>query len=584
MAITMITSATSGSISVHLSRLDESYPATYPYKQLSFYIDNELNDVEYVNADDVSGYGYDYTYVGLNSNTQYSIRVVVEMYVDAWGGYLEQVTLTANVTTNAGEEDPTPPDEWDYQPKETYSNISTDISTDVSISQGFLLRYEISFANSGTATFYSSNSSIAPYSALSSSIRFDNSSGTPTDILVEDWDQNNGGNFSFTYDVTAGARYYFWIGGFRISSYGDTTFHIDPPHGEGDGSWTMDVYQGGHQTITSSESFGIFARAGHVIRFEVSFAYSGTATFYSDVSDGGDPICYLSTSDEFDSSRGIPWTILASHDDIAYPSNTNFNLTYDRIVAGTTYYVWVRLNGIEDQGSITVGIDPPSAPIRLPTYTYTYTANSVTFNVQNRGNYYMRFYVRYYSGNQEEVHDSYVADGRYISSDSYTVTGLSASTHYVVNVGYADTADASGVTWIGTSDFTTQSISIVPWDWLASNGTATALQTQAAYAAITRHGATSNFSYQVWNDMCDKVMSVYSLTGGNWSERYTSYEGTKMTAANKTLTAVRFNSLKKQIDDHVPTGIGVVDSGDTVYGSYFTTLMSALNQWIDNVS
>ena len=49
-----------------------------------------------------------------------------------------------------------------------------------------------------------------------------------------------------------------------------------------------------------------------------------------------------------------------------------------------------------------------------------------------------------------------------------------------------------------------------------------------------------------------------------------------MSSSNKTLTATAFNNIRFSIGSMNPTGISNVSTGDTVYGSYFTTLSNKL--------
>lgn len=124
------------------------------------------------------------------------------------------------------------------------------------------------------------------------------------------------------------------------------------------------------------------------------------------------------------------------------------------------------------------------------------------------------------------------------------------------------------------------------WSWTASNGSATAAQTAAAYAAVTGQGETTDFSYLVWNDLCAKVREVRTYAGvGSWDTAVygQSYAQTCMTSADKTLTALRFNALRYNIGSQYPTGISELSAGDAVLGSYFTTLTTAVNAWIDSV-
>lgn len=145
-----------------------------------------------------------------------------------------------------------------------------------------------------------------------------------------------------------------------------------------------------------------------------------------------------------------------------------------------------------------------------------------------------------------------------------------------------------------SSDFTLDyyyiSSAVDLWDWAASNGEASAAQTAAAYAAVTGGGSVSDFSYLVWNDMCAKVKAVLDAAGKSWVTKITatgetllSYEATRMSASGRTLTAARFNALRFNVGANYTTGIAAVAAGDAVLGSYFTTLMEKVNEWIETL-
>lgn len=208
-------------------------------------------------------------------------------------------------------------------------------------------------------------------------------------------------------------------------------------------------------------------------------------------------------------------------------------------------------------------------------------SNSVTVYVEHGSGYSkFRVFVRYKDGNTA-LWDKWVSK---TSNFSYTVTGLSPGMDYVINVGYAVDTSASSVDgWCGSLEFTTDRLSIEPWAWTDSNGSATAAQTKDAYSSVTGKKQTSGFSYLVWNDLIDKVKEVLDATENSWSNQYLSYSSTRMTSSDRTLTAARFNSLRFNIGSYAATGIGDVSRGDTVYGYYFTTLTSSLNQWINSL-
>lgn len=202
-----------------------------------------------------------------------------------------------------------------------------------------------------------------------------------------------------------------------------------------------------------------------------------------------------------------------------------------------------------------------------------YTDASVTIEVTgiSKGQT-VRFYIR------EDPDPGYsTVDKNYTASTTHmkkTFSGLSADTEYACNVKVDDD-------WIGAQYFTTDSaISVEEWSWTSSNGNASASQTKVAYNAVANKGSIDNFSYLVWNDMVDKVYEILDAIGDSWSAKYASYTLTKMSSADKLLTAKRFNSLKHNIELRHSTGIGEVSNGDTVYGWYFRTLANCINSWI----
>lgn len=129
------------------------------------------------------------------------------------------------------------------------------------------------------------------------------------------------------------------------------------------------------------------------------------------------------------------------------------------------------------------------------------------------------------------------------------------------------------------------------WSWSASNGEATAAQTAAAYTALTGGGRVSDFSYLVWNDMCDKVQEVIDALGSSWvthdnntGEDLPDLASTKMTSQDKTLTAKRYNALRLNVGSRYSTGIASVSAGDSVSGqTHFVTLMRKVNEWIASI-
>lgn len=171
-----------------------------------------------------------------------------------------------------------------------------------------------------------------------------------------------------------------------------------------------------------------------------------------------------------------------------------------------------------------------------------------------------------------------------VNTPDKTIRGLTAGTTYTI-VAHVYVHNGSIEYWDSyftkfqngtTAQITTNSATptITPFSWTAS------AQTRAAYSAVTNKTATENFSHLVWNDMVDKVKEIFDANGWSWDNYYATYNNTRMTSSPYTLTAVKFNSLRNNIDFHNNTGIGKVNKDDPVKGSYFTTLVTKINGMI----
>lgn len=113
------------------------------------------------------------------------------------------------------------------------------------------------------------------------------------------------------------------------------------------------------------------------------------------------------------------------------------------------------------------------------------------------------------------------------------------------------------------------------WSWTTPNTHV------KAKTALDNKSAPSNFPYSVWNDMCELTNDVLSYTDDkSWSSKYATLANTKMTNSDKTLTAVRFNSLRYNIPN---CSLSTVYKNSPVYAYYFTTMMDELNTYINSL-
>ena len=125
------------------------------------------------------------------------------------------------------------------------------------------------------------------------------------------------------------------------------------------------------------------------------------------------------------------------------------------------------------------------------------------------------------------------------------------------------------------------------WTWDYSNGSATDVETRSSYQALKTNTPTTDFSYKVWNDIVSKVSAILDYQDDGWDITYATFANTKMTSSDKKLTAVRYNSVVKNIDWFIKntghsngTGIQFVKSGDAVFSSHITQLTEEINRWI----
>ena len=398
---------------------------------------------------------------------------------------------------------------------------------------------------------------------------------------------------------TSGTVQYSYSNPFTYS--GDEDIYIRA-EGESTPSWTR--YTGSFGTISSLDYVDISLGEYELYRYSVSFEESGTAYFYTEGTQV-DVCGYLSTTSGWDSEYGEPSSYL-KYDDDGHGA-PNFGIQYE-VEAGTTYYVWVRGLSEYASGDVTLYIEPPAAPTWTlvigafgtisseASASFTLGTNqmrrySVSFENSGSANFFAMGsedtwgYLSTTTGfdSTNGMPTSYLAeDGTSGPGDNFAITyNVTAGTTYYVWVceSYGEST--------GTIELYVQppekTISITKWSWTASNGNASASLTQAAYSAVVDKTVVTNFSYLVWNDLCDKVKEILDATGDSWDSTYATYANTKMSSSNKTLTATKFNSLRYNIGSHYSTGISDVYTNDDVLGSYFTKLASCINGWIDTL-
>lgn len=266
---------------------------------------------------------------------------------------------------------------------------------------------------------------------------------------------------------------------------------------------------------------------------------------------------------------------------MAAGGSKTISLTKTGLSPGTTYSVEAILCNSagqlkKDTITVTTDEDPPLFSIT------DIGSNDVTIYVSH-GTGYNNFHIFVrLSTSTSAVQSVWVTK---TSSFSYTISGLSPSTDYVINVGYS-TVSGTDQYWVGAQSFTTDKMLVTPWDWNIANSTstsaanATVAQTQKAYTAVTNNGYLTDFSYLVWNDIVNKAYEVLTSRNLSWNTDYATLSATKMTSEDRVMTAARFNSVWWNVGHMVSTGLSKVNTGDIIKGSYFVTLTNAINNSI----
>ena len=442
--------------------------------------------------------GISHTITDLSSNATYTVTCLVyrindnggETYLD---GFSTEVTTSSSGGSGGGDETQT----WTIYNQGSKTSFSGDMSTQMVFDQYRICKYEISFAYSGTATFYTSNSAIDTYVYLTdaSNDGYIKVNGKPpdSDILAES-DES-----TITYRVIAGMTYYVWVRDYYGTNTGPAMLNIVSPKLK---SWS-DYNEGTITTDNGLDSFSLFSNRLH--RWSVLPDADGVLYVGIAANSSCDNLClYVTTSMGYGKTTGIPDGVIAEIES----NKSSFVIQCD-VEADTTYYIWVR-----------------------------------------------------------------EADGNSTGSMALVVT-LSVPT-------------------------------IDRWSWEFSNGTASDDETYESLMAVLNYQRTLNFSRKVWNDMVDKTKKIIDNSTKLWDKTYAdTADGTKMHTSPCDLTAVMFNSLRNNLElagtgakiglEKIPNAPDPdnayqgtiphpVSSGDPVYGHYFITLTNYMNDCIDKIN
>lgn len=247
------------------------------------------------------------------------------------------------------------PNQWIISIGATFGTLdSVSKSKSIWLDKKYIQRHVVKFANSGTATFYTTGSLDTICYLTDSKEGFDAITGTiPSDSRLA-YDNDNGSdvNFYLTYDVVPDKTYYVWVRGFEENG-GDTTLHIIPP---GAAAWTVSA--GDLGTVDDKAAKIPNLAAKQLCRYTVKFNRSGAAKFlaYGSVELHG----YLTTSTSYDTASGVPDSPVASDADGGDVSITC------AVTKDAQYYLWIR-------GATGTEVSPISVEVVAPSgFSWTY--------------------------------------------------------------------------------------------------------------------------------------------------------------------------------------------------------------------
>ena len=310
-----------------------------------------------------------------------------------------------------------------------------------------------------------------------------------------------------------------------------------------------------------------------IFRWYYTATEDGKLKFYTTGS--ADTIGWISLNRDWSvNDKGVPnegyYTVM--DDDSG--NNHNFSLTYD-IKKGESVYLYIAIYQGKSASNVTVNISLQKSKYKINMMYYIPDEDSTE-------KYSLIVHVYEISAGAFVKPENYIYPSEIESSYIFShvvIRGTTTSASNISTVTYQINQDEDWEFYYRNNY----------WRWNAANRStsdaATAEQTIAAHQAITNSGTTSSFNYRVWNDLCAVTLSVLTSKTYGWDTTYATYDNTLMSNKSKTLTALRFNSLRKNIDKLCKTNIsektkynGILLDSNRVIGSEFITLTDCLNR------
>lgn len=355
------------------------------------------------------------------------------------------------------------------------------------------------------------------------------------DMLEENDDGGEDRNFKIQYTLSEDTAYYIRVSGYEDAT-GDYTLHVDAPIPDSPSAPKLDYrIEGGFEVkwdnVTNADGYRL-----KITDYNSTLHYPSSSTYTSNTSYEVSGLKY-----------GVTYNIFAmAHNNTGSSPYSNYSIcttapkTPSAFVSETTTNsISIYVSGMEgnfDNINITVWKGISSNGTKLGTKVITRT--------------------NYNSGYRTTTFNNLTQDEDYY---------FEVQSNFYIN---QTTLWSVGVAQLHSK---TSGRPEEDWEW-----TATELN------AFNNNGSIASLTYSRWNEFINKVNEFRRYKGCEDDIPATvnvpdiGTVNTKMSSADKTLYAERFNVVRKCIDDMSSTGIGDKQRGDKVNGDYFITMSNSL--------
>lgn len=325
----------------------------------------------------VSGYSSSYTWLIQTDNGDYagnesSVFNTRTIYFDAAGEYTvhftvvddvsgESYAVSENVTITEPEPEPEPT--WTLY-RYNLKNIDTCEHISLYIKEYSAYCYHLRFAQTMRVWLYTTGSARISLE-ISPNSSFNYNTGTPSSPYNTDcYETLPNGNSCTRFDFSPNTDYYIFIRSVDGGAIEDAVLHMHL-HSNG---WHLENYE--YSNLNRGKTVRLETEVGTMYKFAMSFKNSGVVKFYTSSKEYNSDnmvmvYSFLTTDENWNPYNG-------------YPSNTVITDTnyYDEVsieynvLAGSTYYLWIRGLSESSVGYIDIHIDPPGNDEQITTWDW----------------------------------------------------------------------------------------------------------------------------------------------------------------------------------------------------------------------